>query len=181
MQTFAIDSARTRLSFVVPGLLRTQGEFTRIVGTGTADEQGCPHALEVTISAGSLRTGLSARDLHLKSASFLDARRYPTITYHSQYVERIEPNRYTIHGVLRLHGREHPITLDAVLDPDAEPDRARRVHVIGALPRSAFGIPRNAVLRALLPAMIGDSVALSADVCVTPVRESVASAPLSAM
>ena len=122
MPTYAIAADQTRLSFAVRGLLRTQGEFTRIAGTVTTDEHGNPQSLEVTIPARSLSTGLSLCDLHLKTASFLDVRRYPLITYSSQHLEHVGPGRFVIYGLLSLHGWERPVRLEAVLEPDGGPD-----------------------------------------------------------
>src|SRR5262249_7835736 len=125
---------------------------------------------------------LSLRDLHLKTASFLDVRRYPVITYSSQHIERVGPDRFAIYGLLSLHGWVRPVRLEAVLEPDdgLDGESLRRAHVTGSLFRSAFAIPRSHVLRAIMRSMISDEVAVTADVRGRLVRESGAAAPLSA-
>lgn len=179
MQTYEIDPDRTRLSFAVRGLLPMRGAFTRAAGTVTVDERGIPRALEVTIDARSLRTGLAARDLHLCTAAFLNVRRYPTITYSADHIERMGPDRYIVRGLLRLHGREHLVTLEVTPEADDGPDGARRARATGVLPRAAFGIPRNPVLRALMLPLIGDKIAVTADVRAALERERPAAASLS--
>lgn len=165
MPTYVLDADQTRLSFAVAGLLRTRGELARIAGTVTVDEDDTPRSLHVTIDARSLRTGLLARDLHLRTASFLDARRYPLITYRSQQIEPAGPGRYLVRGLLRVKGREQPVALEAALVPDGGgSDGTRRAHVSGALSRSAFGIPRSRLLRLLMLPMLGDEIAVTADV-----------------
>lgn len=180
MQIYTVDPGRTALSFAVRGVLSTYGSFTHVDGTVTADEDGNPQSLKVKFATRSLNTRLLPRDLHLKTASFLDARRYAEITYRSQRVERTGPDRFVIYGLLRLHGREQPVQLDATLGPDRERDGGYRAHVTGTLSRSSFDIPRSPILRAIMRPLIGDAVAVIAEVVATPVRASDASAPFAA-
>lgn len=179
MQRYIINPDQTRLTFVAPGVLRTRGAFTRSMGTVTVDEHGNPQSLEVTLAADSLSTGILRRDEHLKTATFLDVRRYPAISYSSQHIEQVGENRFAVQGVLGLHGHAHTVALDVTVDTDVEPDGARRVHVTGAVPRTAFGIPRDAIRRALLLPLIGNSIIVSADVSLSlaPAGMSAAASP----
>lgn len=173
----------SRLAFAVPGLLRTQGQFAHVAGTVTADERGTPLSLEVTIAARSLRTGLAPRDLHLRTAGFLDVRRYPIITYRAEQFKQVRPGHYHVRGRLRLRGRDLPVTLQAALAPDDTPDHnpaERHAHVIAVLPRSAFDIPHSAIIRVLLRPLIADEVTVTADVYGTLVGASAAAAAISA-
>lgn len=181
MNTFTIDTNRTKLTFTVPGLVHTQGAFTRGTGTVTVDENGRPQTLDVTIAAGSLDTGLSRRDSHLKTATFFDVQRYPAITYGSRQIEHLEANRYAVRGDLRLHGRVHAVALDVTLDTDIQPDGARHARVKGIVPRMAFGIPSSPILRALLLPLISDVVTVTAGVYLVPAPAGVGAIPYSAM
>ncbi|HEU5440522.1 MAG TPA: YceI family protein [Ktedonobacterales bacterium] len=174
MPTYVLDASQTTLAFAVAGLLRTNGTLARVAGTVTIGEHDSPKSLHVTVDARSLQTGLLARDLHLRTATFLHARRYPLITYSSQRIEQASPDHYVVRGLLRLKGREYPLTLDALLMPDAGANGARQARVSGVLRRSALGIPRSRLLRRLMQPMIGDEIALTADV-----RANLASASAS--
>ena len=180
MNTFTIDPDRTRLTFTVPGLVRTQGTFTRSVGTVTVDEYGRPQMLDVTIAAGSLDTGLSRRDEHLKTATFFDVQRYPAFAYGSRQIEQRGANRYAVRGDLRLHGQVHAVALDVTLDTDMQPDGARHARVKGIVSRTAFGIPGSPIFRALLLPLIGDVITVTADVYLVPAPAGVSAAPFSA-
>ena len=171
MPTYAIDPDQTTLAVSVRRLLTGHGTFARVTGAVRADERGTLLSVEVSIDARSLRTGISSRDAHLMSPDFLNVRRYPISMFSSQYVEQMQVDRYLIHGLLRLNGREHPVMLAATLEPIDGSAGARRAHVSGALPRSAFAIPQNPVLRAILLPMIGDEVAIAAEVGVVLVSE----------
>jgi polyisoprenoid-binding protein YceI len=180
MTTYTLDSTQTTVSFAVRGLAPTKGQFSRGTGTITTDERGDPQALEISIATNSLRTGLALRDMHLKTDSFFDARRYPVISYSSRHIERTAENRYIIHGALRLRGRERPVTLMATIDPARGSDGSHRAHVTGIVLRSAFAIPRNRILHASMLAMIGDTVAITADVVASPVPTSSVTPSLAA-
>lgn len=179
MQIYTVDPDRSELSFAVRGIPTTCGSFAPIVGTVTVDEEGNPQSLEVNFAAHSLNTRLWSRDLHLKTASFFDVRHYSAITYRSQRIERTGPDNFTIYGLLRLHGLERPVRLDATLESDRETDGGYRAHVTGALLRSEFNIPRNPILRALILPVSSDEVAVTADVVTTRVREGNVAEPLS--
>lgn len=173
MQTYTIDPHHSSISFAVRGLMPTMGTLTHIVGTVIADAQGAPASMEVSVAAHSLNTRLLLRDMHLKTATFLDVRRYPAITYRSDHFERVAVNRFVVDGLLRFHGQEHPIRLEAVVESDSEEGSSYRAHVSGVLPRAAFRVPRNPLLRVLLLPIIGDNVAITAEIALTLSVETV--------
>ena len=179
MGTFAIAADRSALAVSARRVLSGRGTFPRITGTVSVDENETPQSLLAAIDARSLRTGISLRDQHLKTASFLDAQRYPLISYTSERIDRVGPDRFAIAGILRLHGREHPTTLDARLEPADGTDGARCVRFSGTVSSSAFAIPRNPLLRTMVLAMFGDAVAVTGSVCLVPMRESVGAEPAS--
>jgi polyisoprenoid-binding protein YceI len=179
MQAYILDSEHTALTYRVHRLVRSAGAFTRIAGTVTTDDTGAPRSLDVTIAAASLRTGLAPRDDHLRSTDFLAAERFPTIIYGSHDIEQVAPDRYLVHGTLRMKGREHPVTLAAVLDAGLESDDGPRIQVSGELTREAFGIPANPVIVAIMHALVGGSVFVHANVFLVPVRAAAAVTPFS--
>jgi polyisoprenoid-binding protein YceI len=160
MTTYVIDSDETSLSFAVRGLAPTSGAFSGVTGRVIVDAQGDPQYLEVAIPASSLTTWLSLRDAHLRSATFFDVKQYPLITYASSAIERTGPHSFDVRGLLNLHGRERPVRLTLTLDPKG----SRRAHVTSVASRSAFAIPRNPLLSALMRLAIGDTVTVEAEV-----------------
>lgn len=179
MDTYVIAADRSALIVSMRRVLSGRGTFRRVTGTVTVDENEIPRALQVSIDARSLRTGISIRDQHLKTVTFMDAGRYPLITYTSERVERVGPDRFAIAGILRLHGREQPITLDTRLEPADGIDGARYVRFSGTVSSSAFAVPRNPLLRTVVRAMFGDAVAVMGSVCLVPAREGVEAGPAS--
>ncbi len=63
------------------------------------------------MDAASITTGTEDRDTHLRSADFLNAETYPTLTFRSTSVEP-DGNRWKLTGDLTIRETTHPITLD---------------------------------------------------------------------
>src|SRR5215831_12892481 len=85
MSTWKFDPAHSSIEFVAKHMMITnvKGRFKSF--DGQIVEQGedpLTAVVDVTIQAASLETGSDQRDGHLRSADFLDAATYPTITFH---------------------------------------------------------------------------------------------------
>jgi polyisoprenoid-binding protein YceI len=89
--------------------------FKNITGTIDFDPENIEAAsVDATINVSEMTsTGLPDRDNHLKSADFLDAENFPTITFKSKSVEKTGKNRATITGDLTIRGVTREIKLDA--------------------------------------------------------------------
>ncbi|GHJ40136.1 YceI family protein [Streptomyces sp. TS71-3] len=68
--------------------------------------------VEAVIKAASIDTGNGMRDGHLRSGDFLEAERYPEITYRSTGLSPAGPDRWTVHGELSLRGVVRDVDLD---------------------------------------------------------------------
>ena len=79
------DPKHTLVEFGVKHMMFTtvKGRFTDVRGTiNCADEADAARAsVEAEIDAASVNTAEEQRDAHLRSAEFLDAERYPTMTF----------------------------------------------------------------------------------------------------
>jgi polyisoprenoid-binding protein YceI len=83
--TFALDPAHTRVGFVARHLMvsKVRGNFTEVAGEITVAEQPADSSVQVTIGAASITTGVADRDAHLRSGDFLEAEKYPALTFRS--------------------------------------------------------------------------------------------------
>jgi polyisoprenoid-binding protein YceI len=70
-------------------------------------------SVSVTLPLEGLRTGVDALDRRLKGEDFLDAARYPAITFQSTGVRMTGPKRFKLAGTLSVHGIARPVVLDA--------------------------------------------------------------------
>jgi polyisoprenoid-binding protein YceI len=92
-----------RFSIVKWGVLKEEGIFRDFDGTLIYDPTH-PEAsrIDVVAKAASLDTKNSGRDETVTGEDFLDARRYPTIEFHSTTVDHnFVSGNLTIHGVTR--------------------------------------------------------------------------------
>ncbi len=90
------------------------GMSSDISGTVSFDVEDVENTLkgEISISTASLKSGIDLRDKHIRSADWLDAEQFPTISFKITGVkntEKIENNKikatvlgeFTVHGVTR--------------------------------------------------------------------------------
>ena len=69
--------------------------------------------VSVTLPLAGLRSGNDKLDERLKSPDYLDAGKYPTITFESTQVDHIGESTLKIKGNLTVHGVTRPVTLNA--------------------------------------------------------------------
>lgn len=115
MSTFQVDTAHTVVSFTAKHMMITKvrGLFKGVTGTIELDEADLTRSsVEVTIPAASVDTGMEPRDNHLRSADFLAAEQFPTLTFASTSIER-RGERYAITGNLAIRDVTRPVVLDA--------------------------------------------------------------------
>ena len=116
-------------------------------------------AVTVEVRADSVRTGISLRDRHLRGPLFLDAARYPTITFRGGDVMRL-PTYVAVPGSLTIRGVTRTEELRCSLDGVAG---GRELAADVSFSRRAYdvGVPRG--LRRLDPlfVVIGDDVKIS--------------------
>jgi polyisoprenoid-binding protein YceI len=94
-----IDPPHTRVAFTVRHMMITSvhGQFNKVNGTVDFDEaEPTRSTVDVQIEAASIDTHEETRDGHLRSPDFLDAARYPYLTFKSRRGEVL----YYGHGEL---------------------------------------------------------------------------------
>lgn len=68
--------------------------------------------VEAVVQAATVDTRMEPRDVHLRSADFLDAVAFPTLTFKSTGVEPRGDDAFALHGDLTVRGRTMPVTFD---------------------------------------------------------------------
>ena len=152
LEVYDIDSAHSAVNFKVRHLFSyTSGRFTQFGGTLWYDAAKPENSrIEITIQAASIDTDNEQRDNHLRGADFLEAEKYPQITFRSQKSEPAgEVHRYRVTGEFTLHGVTKPVTVDVELLGFGEaPGFGKRGGFAAevALDRREFGITWNKTL-----------------------------------
>ena len=149
---YTVDVAHTRIGIRARHAMVTtvRGAFTEFSGTAHLDT-ATPAASSVTlrIAAASIDTGTPDRDVHLRSADFLDVERYPELVFTSTGVEQLDQEVYRVTGDLTIKAVTRPVAIDFALTGSAlDPFGNTRVGFEGALAikRSDWELTWNAVL-----------------------------------
>src|SRR5215831_3591302 len=147
--TWNIDPAHTTVEFSVRHMMisNVKGQFEQVSGTIAASGND-PNSVQINavIEANSINTRVEKRDAHLKSASFLDVDKYPTITFKSTKVEPDGPSRWRVTGNLTLHGVTKPVVLEVeTTTPIKDPSGTARAGASATtkIDRKDFGVLWN--------------------------------------
>lgn len=105
---FEIDSAHTRISFIIPHFVisEVEGRFDEVTGLITIGKSFLDAKFEAVVPAKSIDTGIKQRDDHLRSSDFFDVEKYPDIKFVSKTITGTKDNfkmvaSVTIKGVTK--------------------------------------------------------------------------------
>lgn len=119
---WSIDPTHTVVEFNARHMMITtvRGQFGAVSGTIRIDaEQPERSSVEVEIDATSLDTRTEQRDVHLRSADFLDVERFPTLRFRSTRIEGAAPepgDRFRVVGELTIRDVTREVVLDATYE-----------------------------------------------------------------
>jgi polyisoprenoid-binding protein YceI len=113
VRSWEIDKEHTNFYFSVDHIYaKVHGRFTDFKGIFLFDPDNLKESkISFEIKANSIDTGISKRDKHVLSEDFLDAARYPLMTFESNSIAKAEGNTYNISGKLTIKG----ISSDVIL------------------------------------------------------------------
>jgi polyisoprenoid-binding protein YceI len=168
--TYQIDPSHSGVHFSIRHLMisTVRGSFAGVQGTIVHDSDD-PSAttVEAEVDIRTINTNDEKRDAHLISADFLDAEKFPVMTYKSTKVTKGTGTDYTVVGDLTLHGVTKPVSLsvEETSDPMTDPWGNTRIGVTAKakLSRSDFGLVWNAALETG-GVMVGDEVKIEFDI-----------------
>jgi polyisoprenoid-binding protein YceI len=146
------DPFHTQVEFAAKhlGMMTVRGHFAEVSITGNFDPvHHDATSIEVTIQTDSIRTHNAQRDNDLRSSNFLEADKYPTITFKSTKVEHNDGDRYTMDGDLTIKGTTRPVTLSVVRYGEFNDPRMGHRISYGAeakINRKDFGMTFSAML-----------------------------------
>lgn len=110
-----VEPNHSTIGFRVPisgGVTLVTGKFTDFdLELELVNEDWTQSKATFTIEAESINTGIPDRDQHLRSADFFEVEQYPTITFVSTAIQRIDDSHYEATGTFSMHGVSKEITL----------------------------------------------------------------------
>ena len=145
-----------------------KGHFPKVTGSLLIDESDLAKSrVDASIEAASIETRDPQRDAHLKSPDFFDVEKYPTLSFQSTGVRRLEEGELAVEGNLTIHGVTRRVTfsVEGPTSPAKDPWGNTRVAISATtrINRKDFGLTWNAVLETG-GILVGDEVTITLDV-----------------
>jgi polyisoprenoid-binding protein YceI len=172
-QTWAIDPAHSVVELAVKHMMfsTVKGRFRNVAGTVVLNEANLAESsVTAEIETASIDTGEAQRDGHLRSADFLDAETFPTISFRStEIVPQGGQGRFIVVGDLTIHGVTQEVSLEAELvGTGVDPWGGQRAGFAAstAINRRDFGLTWNQALEAG-GVLVSDQVKISLEIQAT--------------
>lgn len=156
---FKIDPVHSTIIFKAGhfGVGNIYGRFDTFSGTFTLDQNdSSKDAVNVEIKTDSLDSNAPKRDTDIKGPDFLNAAQFPTATFKSTSVKKIDDKNFEVTGDFTLRGVTKPLTLNVQAvgsGPGPKGEFRSGWEATTTLKRSDFEV------KALLPA-VSDQVSL---------------------
>ena len=168
--TWNIDPAHSVAEFKVKHMMisNVKGQFAKVTGALTLDESVLANSkVQAVIEAASIETRDAQRDAHLKSPDFLDAEKFPTLSFKSTRVSLVQDGELAVEGDLTIRGitRKVVFTVEGPTPPAKDPWGNTRVAVAATtkINRKDFGLTWNTALETG-GILVGDEVTITLDV-----------------
>src|SRR5207302_9401561 len=110
---WTIDKNHSQVNFAIKhmGVSTVRGSISGVTGTIVWDEKDpSKSSVEATMDTATVNTNNAARDTDLKSDKFFDVAKYPTMTFKSTSVKRVN-GKLQVVGDLTLTGVTKSVTL----------------------------------------------------------------------
>jgi polyisoprenoid-binding protein YceI len=169
-ETWVIDTAHTVSGFTVRHMMITNvtGVFESTAGTlEYTPGQLASVKADITLEAKSINTRNSRRDADLRSDNFLNAEKFPAITFKSKRVQDVRADGFELVGDLTIRDvtREVVLKVVNVSGPVRDPQGNRRVGATASttINRKDFGVNWNRAIEAG-GVVVGDEVKINLEV-----------------
>jgi polyisoprenoid-binding protein YceI len=166
---WTIDAAHSGINFSVRHMVisKVRGRFAKYSGSLDVDDGDVTRsAVDLTIDASSVDTGIPQRDAHLRSADFFDVEKFPVLRFRSKRIEKLAGAHYRIVGELTVRD----VTREVALDVDdggraKDPWGSERAGFVAktSVDRKDFGLQWNQALEAG-GVLVGDRVDIELDI-----------------
>lgn len=138
-----VDPAKTRIGFTITSAAwpTTRGSFQRFDGRISLDfDRPARSSVRFVVQSASVEVGSSGLNDYVRSAVFFNAPKYPTMTFTSTGVEKVDDRTARVSGDLTLLGVTRPISLTVNVDRARRGGAAVGLTARGQVRRSEFGM-----------------------------------------
>jgi polyisoprenoid-binding protein YceI len=165
---WAIDPTHSAVQFEIKHLMiaTLTGRFNDIAGTVEAGDNFENAKFSFSANVNSINTNDEQRDIHLKSADFFDAEKFPKLSFISTEFTRTDDKKFELTGNLTIKDVTKPVTLaveygGTATDPWGNVKAGFQLK--GKINRKDFGLIWNAQIEAG-GTMVSEEVTLIANI-----------------
>jgi polyisoprenoid-binding protein YceI len=174
--SWKIDSSHSQITFSVRHMMisNAHGRFENFTGEVNFNEADpMKSSVSVEIDTTSVNTRDAQRDGHLKSPDFFNSAEFPTATFKSTRVEKIDDTHGKIIGNLTIRGVSHEVTLATEYAGQSKMwgKTSAGFSASTRINRKDFGLNWNQVLESG-GILVGDDVNISIELEIVKVEES---------
>jgi polyisoprenoid-binding protein YceI len=143
-QNWRIDETSTSIGFKIDavGFPTTRGRFMHYAGDISLDfDRPAKSFTRFTVDSTSVDVGSESYTSFVKSAALLNVAQYPTMSFTSTEVAKLDARTARVTGDLTMLGVTRPVTLTVNVQAD-KPARGRAIAFVatGTIKRSEFGM-----------------------------------------
>ncbi len=113
--SYKVDPAHASVNFKVKhmGITFVSGKFEKFDG-GVVGSLSNLEAARVffNVETASINTSVQKRDDHLRSADFFEVEKFPSMSFESTGIEKVDEENYKLKGMLQIKDVSKPVTFD---------------------------------------------------------------------
>lgn len=146
-QKWNADKAHSKVGFTVTHLMLSEvdGNFKKFDASIISEKEDFSDAVfEFTAEINSVETGNDMRNGHLQKEDMFNAEKFPTISFKSTSISKIDTKKFKLNGNLTMKGVTKPVVLDLVLNGIGKNARTQKpiagIKLTGMIKRTDFGV-----------------------------------------
>ena len=126
---------------------------------------------EVSISVSSIKTGIDKRDEHLKSVSWLNSEKYPTITFKIKEITKVDPLenntlKIVVLGEFTLRGKTSLVYSNATIKYLTESDITKTMmpgDLMSIVAKFDIKLSDFGITNSMIPNRVNDKISITAN------------------
>ena len=127
---------------IAGGITKVSGSFNKFDLKLRCSDKGWAHSnIDFTINASSVDTGIKDRDDHLRTADFFYVEKYPQITFVSEKIREVGPQKFVAEGWFSMHGISQNMSLP--IEVTSEDGNTLGIKIEHSVNRIDYGVGKN--------------------------------------
>ena len=146
-QKWNADKAHSKVGFTVTHMMLSEvdGNFKKFDASVVSEKEDFSDAIfEFTADVNSVETGNDMRNGHLQKADMFDVEKFPTISFKSTSISKVDAKKFRLNGNLTMKGVTKTVIFDLTLNGIGKNQKTQKpiagFRLMGIIKRTDFGI-----------------------------------------